>query len=781
MTWTRNDRLRPACAAIVLLVAVGGAPADAQGTKPDESAGTTAAEFPRDESPAPLRGLVLNTDGRPLPGATVTIRAIPADDDGKDVVLKPTVTRTGKDGRFSSDETVGNRFDVRVQAEGYAFRTLRQFVPTGPLNVTLDRGHVLAGRVLAETTGHGIAGVRVEIDDSEEFDLGAAAVETVTDDDGTYLFPHAPPGPVWVRATAPGWARRSLRGKVSPADDDGEPTVLDDLWLPKGGRLSGRVADTKGKPVAGASVIVAAVDLQRVGHRRPFPPMRTRTDEAGRYEFEGVTAGARYRVTAEHDRFSPAVTGPVAIDAGTVLGNVDLTLKAGAALRLRLVDKEDRPCTQVTMRIESEEDARTDLAFQQLIKSTENGGIVAGDDGWLTVRKLSPGSYSLRFEPDGWVGFRRDNVVLTEGETTDLRTIDLEPGSLMRGRVVDDGGNPVADAEVAVRWQVMADRYERRATSDPDGRFIIGGLPDHVLKLRASASEFAERNLEEVRPGSDDVVVTLVRRGGIRGTVKLAEGGIPSSFTVRTYAERGATAPSQKVETSAGSFEIRNLDPGAHSVEIRASGRAPGRLERVQVRPGSSTDVGEISLRPGLELEGRVVMADGGAAVAGASIRIDRGAGPSSWTQESGEFVAVSDAGGRFVFHELEAGRFTLTLFHSEFAPVQRSIDLDPAARKSEIEIGLTGGGEIRGVVIDSDGLPVAGADVVIYRGVRGFDLRMTSTAEDGSFHFPRLAAGTYIVMRNRSRARSPFNRQVRTVDVRQGQVMQVKFADGPD
>ena len=104
--------------------------------------------------------------------------------------------------------------------------------------------------------------------------------------------------------------------------------------------------------------------------------------------------------------------------------------------------------------------------------------------------------------------------------------------------------------------------------------------------------------------------------------------------------------------------------------------------------------------------------------------------------------MAVSDAGGRFVFDELEAGRFTLTLFHSEFAPVLRSVDVDPKTRESEIEIELTGGGEIRGVVIDSDGLPVAGADLVVYRGMRAFDLRMTSTAEDGTFRFPLLAAG---------------------------------------
>ena len=42
-----------------------------------------------------------------------------------------------------------------------------------------------------------------------------------------------------------------------------------------------------------------------------------------------------------------------------------------------------------------------------------------------------------------------------------------------------------------------------------------------------------------------------------------------------------------------------------------------------------------------------------GAAVAGASVRIDRGAGPSNWGRESGQFMAVSDARGAFAFDEL--------------------------------------------------------------------------------------------------------------------------------
>ena len=55
----------------------------------------------------------------------------------------------------------------------------------------------------------------------------------------------------------------------------------------------------------------------------------------------------------------------------------------------------------------------------------------------------------------------------------------------------------------------------------------------------------------------------------------------------------------------------------------------------------------------------------------------------------------------------------------------------------------------------------------------------LPTTAEDGSFHFPHLAPGTYFVNCDRSGARSPFGRQLKTVEVRDGEVTRVKFAHG--
>jgi protocatechuate 3,4-dioxygenase beta subunit len=726
--------------------------------------------------PTTLEGKVLGADGRPLAGATVWFRPIRSDEDRGAVAPKPLIARSGEDGRFSSGEVTGRRFDVRIHAKGYAFWTGRDREASRTLVVTLDRGKPLTGRVLAETTGHGIPGASVRLDDSEAFDLGGPELETSTDDEGYYSFSHAPERTVWIRAVADGRAARLMRGENPAVTGDAVPTVLEEVWLPEGGRVSGCVVDADGKPVAEANVLITAVD--GVVGRNRYPTMKARSDDTGCFELDGVSAGTRYRVHAKAEGHSPAVVGPFTIEAGTVLDDVSVILRTGAALRLRLVGPDEQPATDVTIHFESEEDQPSDPSARYSVMTTASGEIEADDDGWLTLRRLLPGTFTVRVEPDGWVGLRREGVVLTEGETTDLGALSVEVGSVLAGRVVDRDNEPVAGARVSARWRDLRGNYSREAISGSGGSFSIAGLPEHSMTLDASADGFASWRLAEAKAGGEGIVVTLDRQGALRGKARLAEGGVPSSFSARAFQGHGSGESSARGGGTAGRFEISGLDPGSYSVEIVSPGRAPGRVHGIKVRGGAVSDAGEILLESGLALRGRAVRDDNGAAVPGARVRLDHGAGPSSWDHEPGYARAVSDARGTFALDGLEPVRYTLTLDHPEFAPVQQSVDLTAEAASEDLEIRLSSGGEIHGTVVDADGLPVTGAFIYMMRGTRGFDRRMATSRADGTFRLSRLAAGTYLLVQSRSRARDSFGSQMKTVEVRNGEVTVVKFVN---
>jgi hypothetical protein len=230
-SWPRLRQQRLAGAAVVLLTLIGGVRAD---------------------DSASLEGQVLDADGQPLAGATVTVRAVIDERDPTWWGLEPK----------------GETFDVRASAAGHAFRTLRRITPDGPLSVTLERGTPLVGRVLDAATGEGIAEVRVELSDSRRFDLGDAPFESTTDREGRYHFAHAPQGEIWVRATASGWATRSLQGKVGPVAGEAPESRLDEFWTIEGSRS--RASGCSSRP-SNARVVEGISDSLRCWRERTQP------------------------------------------------------------------------------------------------------------------------------------------------------------------------------------------------------------------------------------------------------------------------------------------------------------------------------------------------------------------------------------------------------------------------------------------------------------------------------------------------------------------------------
>lgn len=97
-----------------------------------------------------------------------------------------------------------------------------------------------------------------------------------------------------------------------------------------------------------------------------------------------------------------------------------------------------------------------------------------------------------------------------------LLVLTLPAGLRVRGRVVDEGGRPLADAAVWVRRYPYA-TDDPVAHSGPDGRFHVGGLSVRaVLEVRKDGYRIAWTDVLGAAPdGGHDVLVRL-RAGGAR-------------------------------------------------------------------------------------------------------------------------------------------------------------------------------------------------------------------------------------------------------------------------
>lgn len=154
-------------------------------------------------------------------------------------------------------------------------------------------------------------------------------------------------------------------------------------------------------------------------------------------------------------------------------------------------------------------------------------------------------------------------------------------------------------------------------------------------------------------------------------------------------------------------------------------------------------------------IKGRVVDGVSGAAVPRARVRLQGGAGqrPS----------VLTDGAGGFVFKNLPAGAFILSVDKSTYMPARhpdagrtlrnsaKPIMLQAGESIDAIAVPLFHGTAITGRVVDANGDPIESADVRLLRlaasGGRPTMRNGTSTNDLGEFRLGKLEPGSYIVM----------------------------------
>ena len=173
-------------------------------------------------------------------------------------------------------------------------------------------------------------------------------------------------------------------------------------------------------------------------------------------------------------------------------------------------------------------------------------------------------------------------------------------------------------------------------------------------------------------------------------------------------------------------------------------------------QPARDTPARELDQATGsATLSGRVLRGDTGAVVKRASVRL------ANQDTRDGRAVQTDDA-GRYVFIDLEAGRYTvtvskagfITLAYGQTHPRQPAlpIQVDAGQQLRNVDIALPRGSVITGQAVDEDGEPMPGALVEVLRyvyrqGQRQIETAGTSQTDDrGQFRVYDLEPGQYYV-----------------------------------
>ncbi len=539
-----------------------------------------------------------------------------------------------------------------------------------------------------------VAGARVTVVESG---LSPFPREAVTDGAGkAHLGPFAR-GDFRISAEAEGFVPASVARAVT---DSGVSRVS----LLRGGEITGRVVDTRGAPIAGASLQIVGTDV--TGAPIDADPQRERFR---RVSFDAALGGPVPLVAAGELGVMPGPVPPIPhlggpsvapplplLPTAPPLGSAPLP--APAPLREPWVSRGDG-----TFRIAPIPPGRVRVLARhpQYV------------EGMSEIVLLEPGAGGLA------------------GSAAPEVTLVLSSGGALEGRVVDEGARPVAGARVSL----SGGAFEHSTRTASDGTFAFASVPANAILLVSrdplALSAEVRMPVEVPERGRRDLTVTLPEARPPLHVRVTDDRGYPLSMVQVGASSLDPAVPLRTTAFTDSRGEATLL--GAHGIALQIEARAPAHATTRTESDGQS-DV-TVVLAPGMSVSGEVRASRHGEPIAGADVLLYADDGPHR---------ARTDAAGRYQLADLPSGKARLEARAPGYAPASRaSLVLVSELPRLELEDEAA----VTGVVVDDRGQPVAGARIArghvpVYLAAAGTPTGVVVSDTAGKFRLGELPDG---------------------------------------
>jgi len=549
-----------------------------------------------------------------------------------------------------------------------------------------------------------------QVVDSGEAGVGGAFVDLVgpgggrratSDDDGSFSFDALPPGPFVLSARKDNLVAAPLAQELSP---ESPPVVL---RMVEGGSVRVEVVTkTDRQPLQGADVTTDQ------GHQE-------RTDNAGLATLAGVQGSLRVWIRAPG---FASLSTMVEVPTGEAAKEpILLVMIRGAKLSGRVVDEDGQPVPGARVVSRNPLELFDEANAADVVRTDEQGG--------FQYAVVPAGTYQfLATHPDFAPG--GSDTVKTDGVTPIDVTITMDAGGTIRGQVVDESGKPAPGTLVEAHADAgkAAASNSHRTVTDESGAFELRGIPRDSVWVAATNDIQSTDPVSVDLAGSANVSDLKLRFTGshqIAGQVVDAGGEPVADVRVIAFADGTETvAPFRQTSGSAitdggGGFTIKGLARGEFRVGVE---RAPGDLRGAVNVASGTTDV-------------QLVVAGDGAVSGHVSFTGNEPLEQFSVELNTPPGKSFPGEGGVFQLSGVAPGTYDLIVRGRQFAPTTvRDVTVTAGQNTDVRDIALTTGRTLRGRVIDSDGRPVSGANVVsgleIFGDGAGVTARAMSAAQ---------------------------------------------------
>lgn len=497
------------------------------------------------------------------------------------------------------------------------------------------------------------------------------------------------------------------------------------------------IQDEYGRPAAGATVI----DTARYSKHT--------TDESGVLVFEGVRPGDVLAL----DVFGAGIK-PWSGRIDTRESQVVLRLAAGGVIEWPILVEREFADDEVV--------ATWSRLNHQGREIAEGMARWDGDLRLVRAEGLDAGAHRLVVRLPGAATLRSELVSIELGDEMSLPPAVPERGMAISGRVLNgESFLPLAGARVTCEPGSphqfrKPHRLERLKTaiSDADGVFLLEGLDPGRCRAVIKAPGFAAWRRDEIEPddaGADlgdielDRGMTIVGRVIDRDDRPLA--GVTVEITENAaYAYTAETTTRTdhdgwfRAETLPVGRWVLSASRGEQTARTTIDGR-PGETVSAELRLGGLRLEGEIRIGDRPAAGGHLVLSTNGARGDGIVVMVQSDADQRRFFGIDRPPVSIPVAGdGRFAAEGVSAGVYTASYTPpgAGGAPVSRELVI-PETEIHRCLIQFSDAG-LDGLVIDPDGLPVAGAAIFVM-AQDGRPLANGFSDGEGSFAFTGLDA----------------------------------------
>ena len=695
---------------------------------------------------ASRRAQIVDARGKPVAGAMLRL-------DGHHLPL----AISDEEGGLTAHLSRGESRVIAVAPDGIFQRTALPALPKSkdgeaveakPTLIQLPESQRLAGRVLEAQQRQPLAGALVWIPEEEGLDW------TRSDDAGEYDLA-IPQSSFVIQAAAAGYSTALVIHESVPAVGRPGPTLVLD---PAAG-FEGIVVGPDGNPIAGVDGRLEPGAAKGVFDFKAMLDMsknQARSDATGRLAFHGLPVERGFTLTLEGEGWAPVDFEVDPLRAFEHRAGQRWQMAAGRRGVGRIVDGDDMPVVGAEVRLISRDDDQS-MRRRFRPQPEQPPAFTTDDEGTFAIPDLAAGLYDLEAKASGFSRGQVRGLEIPVGEgDVDLGVLVMAPGVDLKGNVVDEDGQPIADAQVfssvaGARSMLLLAAMaagEPAAESDAEGKFVIAdGTPGERVNLVVKRSGYVQGQASNIElPPNEPIEIVLKPASSIEGRVLDADGVPVEGASVMASPEerrdrrfgmgQSATAATTDIE---GRFQLSEVAPGLTLVQVTKPGfevLSVGGFEVPSDRP--LHDV-ELRLTVAAQLLGTLTDVQGEPVVGAIVMAM----GPDGKFSPGG--FAQTDGDGQFLFSSMPLGAQTITASGEGLNRVSKNVVIK--AGENRLDLQLTATVSVSGWVYGPSGQPIQGAQVTLQpQDRRGFMPGQggADSLVDGSFQIEGVPAGKY-------------------------------------